>query len=707
MRTVHRLAVCVGLLTGMANAAELDHREFEATLHAPFTAGNSGARSFTLNFAYPQADSAQDVSWRVELIAPDGQAVQRWQGVQRLGKRPVTVRWLGRKPGDKLPDGIYQVRMQAAAQDAGRRTSVSTVNIDTAFARAGSALVEQSWDIAVGTQPSVAVPAMRLPRSRMPAIATAAPAAASLPYTVYYGNLHSQTNHSDGGGDLATCVGAQDPQSGAQGPAEAFAYAKARGLDFLMASEHNHMYDGSDGTNTAADPGKARALYQSGLAAALRFNASNRDFLALYGMEWGVINNGGHLNIFNSPELLEWEVNANGQLIGDTLTPKNDYAALYTLMRQRGWIGQFNHPATSSQFLINGVPLGYSADGDQAMVLCEVLNSKAFSVNTTETETSRSSYEGACNKALEAGYHVAFSSDQDNHCANWGASYTTRTAVLIPTGTPLTQASFLDALRARRVFATMDKNAQLIFTANGRLMGERFSNSGPLTLATSFSNSSGKTAANVAIVEGVPGRGGAVSVLAAAPSATVTPSLGEHFYYAKLTQNDGNVLWSAPVWVTQTQAGASEPAADLIGNGGFEAGSGAWSASTGVIGAGSTYPAHEGSWKAWLNGYGRASRDTLAQDVTIPAGAARATLTFWLRVASAETGSAAVDTLTLRVGGAVLARFSNLDKSDGYTMHSVDVSALHGQSVRIEFEGVENGRAQTSFLIDDLALTLP
>jgi hypothetical protein len=126
-------------------------------------------------------------------------------------------------------------------------------------------------------------------------------------------------------------------------------------------------------------------------------------------------------------------------------------------MRQRGWVGQFNHPSSSGQFLVNGVPLGYTADGDQAMALCEVLNTSAFSTNTTETETGRSSYEGACNKALEAGYHVAFSTNQDNHCANWGASYTNRTGVLIPNGTALTNASFIDALKARRVFATMDK----------------------------------------------------------------------------------------------------------------------------------------------------------------------------------------------------------------------------------------------------------
>jgi hypothetical protein len=382
-----------------------------------------------------------------------------------------------------------------------------------------------------------------------------AAATASLPYTVYYANLHSQTNHSDGGGALSSCTGAQNPQSAAFGPSDAFAYAKGRGLDILMTSEHNHMYDGSDATNASASPASARALYQSGLTAASDFNAANPNFLGVYGMEWGVINNGGHMNIYNSPELLAWESNSSGQLIGDTLTPKGDYAGLYSLMRQRGWIGQFNHPASSGQFLVNGVALGYTADGDQAMVACEVLNTSAFSTNTTESETGRSSYEGACNKALEAGFHVAFVTNQDNHCANWGASYTNRSGVLIPNGVPLSQQSFVDAMKARRVFASMDKNSQLVLTANGHIMGERFNNNGVLNLVANYANTAGQTASTVVIYEGVPGRTGTVTQLAASATASISPSAGEHFYYAKVTQGDGKILWSAPIWVTQGSGG--------------------------------------------------------------------------------------------------------------------------------------------------------
>jgi hypothetical protein len=509
-----------------------EHQEFEATLDAPYHGDKHlDARTFTLSFDYPGLQGRRSVHWLLELVAPNGQPVQRWQGQAILSGQPldVPVRWQGKLGKRPASPGVYKVRLHAAS---------------------GSEEVEQSWDIAVGSLPAPALPAFApLPGRR--GVLQAAPAPGALPFTVYYGNLHSQTRDSDGGAALDACKGAQDPQTAPFGPDAAFPYAREHGLDMLMVSEHNHMYDGSDGTKADADPAAAKALYQAGLQTARGFNEAHKDFLALYGMEWGVISNGGHLNIFNSDELLGWEKNGKGELLADTATPRSDYGALYTLMRQRGWIGQFNHPSLKDQFKVNGVALAYTPDGDEAMTLCEVMNSSAFSTNDKEGETRRSNFEAACNKLLEAGYHVAFSSNQDNHCANWGASYTNRTAVLLPAGEAPSRDSFVAALKARRVFATMDKDSQLVFTANGRLMGERFDNRGPLQLSVQFANNAGRRAATVAIMEGVPGRNGMVTQVASEATVALTPAPGPHFYYAKLTQDDGKVLWSAPVWVTQ------------------------------------------------------------------------------------------------------------------------------------------------------------
>ncbi|QIG45880.1 M4 family peptidase [Nocardioides anomalus] len=144
-----------------------------------------------------------------------------------------------------------------------------------------------------------------------------------------------------------------------------------------------------------------------------------------------------------------------------------------------------------------------------------------------------------------------------------------------------------------------------------------------------------------------------------------------------------------------------------LGNPGFETGSATpWSASSGVVDNSAQQAAHAGSWKAWLDGYGSTHTDTLSQSVTIPAGCT-ATLSFWLHVDTAETTtSTAYDKLTVKAGSTTLATYSNLNKGSGYTQKSINVSSLAGQTVTISFTGTEDSSLQTSFVIDDTALTV-
>lgn len=788
-----------------------DHYEFEASLNAPYRAAADHYRTFDLAFRFPGADTGSLIAWRLEILADNGFVVRNFHGEASLtdGKADTQVRWSERDPENgPLGSGIYHARMTAYAINPITQRSLGfgglDERVDRALAFEPASNEIQEFDIQVGNLPRPFMPSFtplsRGASQRAMTLSRAAPG--GIPYTVYLGNLHSQTNISDGGGDLSTCDSEQTPQTGIGSPADAYLYAYNHGLDILMASEHNHMFDGSTGTNANANPTTAKNLYQSGQQAAVTFNASHPNFLALAGLEWGVINNGGHMNIFNTPKLLEWEYNSSNQLIGDVYTAKGDYAALYTLMQTNGWVGQFNHPASSGQFVVNGTALAYTAAGDAVMVLCEVMNSSAFSSNTTETETSHTSYEGACNKLLEAGYHVAFSSDQDNHCANWGASYTNRTGILIPNGTALNQQSFLDAIRARHVFATYDKNSQVVLTTgNGHLMGDQFANAGQLTLTVNYAPGAGRSASQVQIYTGVPGSNGTVSLLSSTATTTTTPSNGAHFYYAKVTQDNGTLLYSAPVWITQGSGGGdttpptvsaaesgssgtitlsatasdnvgvtkvefyvdgalegvdasspysiamnssalangshslsakaydaagnvgtssavnfnvsntTTPPTELIVNGGFESGGTGWTASSGVITNSTSEAAHAGNYKAWLDGYGKATTDTVTQTVTIASTAAQATLTFWLHIDTAETTTTkAYDTLTVQVQSssgsvlATLASYSNLNAATGYTQKSFDLTAYKGKTVKIYFKGVEDSEEQTSFVIDDVSL---
>ena len=509
----------------------LEHRELDAMLEAAFAApaGEGQTRTFIVHFTLPGAKAARAVNWSLQLFRPDGRRLRQWRGRHVLhdGMGQVKVGW---RAAPQLPPGVYRLRLRAGG-------------------------IHQQRPIAVGRPPLLLPATAPLPVAVAEvADAVAGPARLDgLPYDIVYGNLHSQSNHSDGGGDMAQCRGTQPPRSGAFGPEDAFRFAQRHGLDFLLVSEHNHMYDGSERSDPAADPLAARQLYRIGRASAEEFSARHPGFVAMYGMEWGVISGGGHLNILDSPALLGWERAANGEPFADVLTPKNDYAALYALMREQGWTGQFNHPGRR-QFPVRGRALAYTDDGGVAMALCEVMNSHAFSPRSDEGEARHSFFEEACGQLLEAGYRLAFSSNQDNHCANWGAAYGNRSGILLPAGTAPSAAALLGAIRARRVFATMDKHSAVALSVNGALMGATIENRGALTLQVHYASSAGRGIAALDIMEGVPGRHGEVKAMAAGGGALLrrfTPAPGAHFYYARITQDDGRQLWTAPVWVNQ------------------------------------------------------------------------------------------------------------------------------------------------------------
>ena len=215
-----------------AMASVSDHREFDATLHAPYQGdkADSGARTFTLAFDYPVGAPGQPVAWRVELLAPSGKLVQHWRGALTAEGQAG-----------------HGQRSNGAGGACRRRCRTACTACACARVARGE-VVEQAWDIAVGKVAAAALPpfgAMATgPAStaaRGAARPSAAPAAASLPFTVYLANLHSQTNHSDGGGDLATCKGAQAPQCGAHGPARSIrirARARPRRPDGVGAQPH-------------------------------------------------------------------------------------------------------------------------------------------------------------------------------------------------------------------------------------------------------------------------------------------------------------------------------------------------------------------------------------------------------------------------------------------------------------------------------------
>lgn len=153
------------------------------------------------------------------------------------------------------------------------------------------------------------------------------------------------------------------------------------------------------------------------------------------------------------------------------------------------------------------------------------------------------------------------------------------------------------------------------------------------------------------------------------------------------------------------------PTGNLLGNPGFESGSTVWSASAGVITTDTARPARSGSWKAWLDGYGSTHTDTLSQSVAVPATVTTATLSFWVRIDSAETTTTtAYDRLQVQVVAdgttTTLATYSNLNENSTYSQKSFNLGAYRGKTVTVRFTGTEDSSLQTSFVIDDTALSV-
>jgi hypothetical protein len=196
---------------------------------------------------------------------------------------------------------------------------------------------------------------------------------------------------------------------------------------------------------------------------------------------------------------------------------------------------------------------------------------------------------------------------------------------------------------------------------------------------------------------------------------TATATNAAHTLTSKAYDAAGNVGTSAAVSVTVSNATPTcTTTSQLLGNPGFETGTAApWTATPAVIDGSASPAPHSGLWKAWLDGYGTSHVDDLRQTVSIPAGACTASLSFWLWITTAETTTTtAFDTLKVTVettGGTVLstlATYSNLNRSATYVQRSFDLGAFKGQTVVIRFHGVEDVSLQTSFLVDDTALTV-
>ncbi|MBP3484297.1 MAG: S-layer homology domain-containing protein [Oscillospiraceae bacterium] len=360
-------------------------------------------------------------------------------------------------------------------------------------------------------------------------------------YKLYYGQLHSHTGeYSDGSGTLQ----------------QALEYVKSlpesANVDFVAFTDHSNYFDASGNANpedALYDMSKATAQsqekwakYKSDVAAFNEANAGSLVAVAGFEMTWS--GGPGHINTFNTPGI----VSRNNS----TLNNKTDDAgmkAYYSLLsRSEGAdsISQFNHPGSTF-----GTFTDFSywdAVIDSRIFLVEVGNGEG-QIGAGGYYPSYEYYT----MALDKGWHVAPTNNQDNHKGKWGNANDARDVILTDN---FTEEGVYDAIRAMRVYSTEDKNLELYYTVNGMQLGSSITEI-PDKLDISVQVSDPDSSDSISKVEVIVNSGKSIHTWSdpaelAKGDLSVTLDPDYSYYYIRVTEGDGDLAVTAPVWVGES-----------------------------------------------------------------------------------------------------------------------------------------------------------
>lgn len=332
-----------------------------------------------------------------------------------------------------------------------------------------------------------------------------------LDWNLYFGQLHAHTDISNGAGSVE----------------EAFQYAsQVDGLDFFAVTDHSDSFDNADMGAIDADGADISADWAAGKQAAA--SVTNGDFVGLFGFEmtWPEDKQLGHISTFNTPG---WQTRDQADFENVPTALENYYKALTSVP---GSVSQFNHPDTVHGDFERFDH--YSPQYDAAVSLLEV----AGEDGVVDCEY----YD----LALDKGWHVAPTNNQNNHNGQWGDASDARTVVLAK---DLTEESLYAAMKDRRVYATQDSDLTVYYTLNGAVMGSILPKSEEAEITVFLSDPTDEAIGSVEVVAD----GGAVlaSEYVETPSQVLelSASGGHSYYYLRITQPDGDVAVTAPVWM--------------------------------------------------------------------------------------------------------------------------------------------------------------
>lgn len=357
-------------------------------------------------------------------------------------------------------------------------------------------------------------------------------------YGLYFGQLHSHTTYSDGSGSLDDALSYINKIS------------KSDNVDFAAFTDHSNYFD----TKTEANP--EASLYNKNLMTAgsqklwdeykskiATFNASpeNRGVIALGGFEMTWSGGPGHINTWNT----EGIVSRNNTTLNNK-TNDAGMKAYYALLSQpegADTVSQFNHPGTTfgtfSDFAY------WNPEIDSRITLVEVGNGEG-AVGSGGYFPSYNYYT----MALDKGWHVAPTNNQDNHKGKWGNANDARDVIITDS---FTEQGIYDALRNHKVYATEDKNLEITYTVNDELMGTIIKEVPESLNLKVVLNDPDDTIQKAEVIAN-SGRvvySWDVNAQSKELSAALKPDYS--YYYIRVKEKDGDIAVTAPVWVGSTK----------------------------------------------------------------------------------------------------------------------------------------------------------
>jgi hypothetical protein len=341
-------------------------------------------------------------------------------------------------------------------------------------------------------------------------------------YTARLGNTHAHTTYTSSHGSVP-------PDNGP--PREHHARAKAAGFAFYATTDHSQevAFDPTSETNPAWVDTKEAAS-----------TASDATYLGLAGFELSENNadkadahpGQGHINVLDSAAYL------------DAMEPGVDLPALYD------WLGRaapatpglpvvatFNHPQPGD---FHGFDYRTPAATD-VMALLEVYNVGA------------GVFEDAYRAANNAGWHVSPTCGIDNH-GFWAITHKPPCAGVL--SADLSKQAVLEAMRARRTFATSEDHLVLSVTGNGFPMGTTLHFPASIALVVKAGDADTADARDqITRLEVVDGTGAVVaSTVTTGHDVTWSTTIaveGRRWVYVRASNAgspDAPVAWSAPIW---------------------------------------------------------------------------------------------------------------------------------------------------------------